>query len=329
VKAIAVQRVSVSFRFAVPRNSPLAPSSLLGSFRVRDDSIHDIPFLDIKSSSLPCSGMTKSIHTPEHARLIEILREIREEAGLLQVDMAKKLGRHQSFVSKYETGERWLDLVEFKQVCKAAKISLVDFVALFEGKSQRREFGHQVRIRVQGLGVLRLLDTKLKNIKADVNDMDEPNRCQRLLDRNQKSQHENGPLTRKEKSLRARVVGAPEFCSAWTSLSARKDGPLREPGGVREYTFLAGLARHPVEVGKRDLVERRSNAPFGLTESRKAASTSRPLCTRPRDRAARAPRCISPLATGDPSMVTSGQCGRQDTVLFYPGAVPLGQDERS
>jgi transcriptional regulator with XRE-family HTH domain len=83
--------------------------------------------------------MEKSTHTPEHARLINLLREIREEAGLRQVDMAKKLGRHQSFVSKYESGERRVDLVELRQVCKAARVGLVDFVARFEqGRKRRR-----------------------------------------------------------------------------------------------------------------------------------------------------------------------------------------------
>jgi len=43
----------------------------------------------------------------------------RERAGLTQTDVAARLGRPQSFVSKYESGERRLDLVEFIKICNA------------------------------------------------------------------------------------------------------------------------------------------------------------------------------------------------------------------
>lgn len=41
-----------------------------------------------------------------HARIVEVLVEARHAAGLRQVDLAKRLGRAQSFVSKYETHKR-------------------------------------------------------------------------------------------------------------------------------------------------------------------------------------------------------------------------------
>jgi len=46
--------------------------------------------------------------------------------------MAKKLGQPQSYVSKYESGERRLDVLELAQVCHAAGISLTDFAHLLE-----------------------------------------------------------------------------------------------------------------------------------------------------------------------------------------------------
>jgi len=67
------------------------------------------------------------------AHLLELLRQVRIEAGLRQVDLARKLRRPQSFVSKYESGERRLDLLELSQVCKALGTSLGDFVKRFEG----------------------------------------------------------------------------------------------------------------------------------------------------------------------------------------------------
>jgi transcriptional regulator with XRE-family HTH domain len=43
-------------------------------------------------------------------------------ANLTQLDVANRLGRPQSFVSKYESGERRLDVVEFLEVCAAVRV---------------------------------------------------------------------------------------------------------------------------------------------------------------------------------------------------------------
>lgn len=50
----------------------------------------------------------------------------------MQIELANNLRRPQSFVSKYEIGERRLDLVELRQICEALKIPLVEFVKRFE-----------------------------------------------------------------------------------------------------------------------------------------------------------------------------------------------------
>ena len=70
-------------------------------------------------------------HTPE-ARFQALLREIRSEAGLRQSELAEKLGQPQSFVSKYESGERRLDILELREVCKALGISLQNFIHRLE-----------------------------------------------------------------------------------------------------------------------------------------------------------------------------------------------------
>ncbi len=46
------------------------------------------------------------------------MREARDHAGLSQVELAGRLGRPQSFVSKYESGERRLDVAEFIEICE-------------------------------------------------------------------------------------------------------------------------------------------------------------------------------------------------------------------
>ena len=76
--------------------------------------------------------MRKSIHSSEQRRLESLLRAVRDEAGLRQVDVAVRLEKPQSFVSKYEAGERRLDLVELATVCRAIGITLAEFVERFE-----------------------------------------------------------------------------------------------------------------------------------------------------------------------------------------------------
>jgi len=68
----------------------------------------------------------------QQERLQSLLREIRLDADLRQSELAKRLGQPQSFVSKYESGERRLDLLELRQVCEAVGISLKEFIRKFE-----------------------------------------------------------------------------------------------------------------------------------------------------------------------------------------------------
>lgn len=54
-----------------------------------------------------------------YRRFRDLLVLARQQAGLTQADLAERLKRPQSFVSKYERGERRLDVVEFGEVAKA------------------------------------------------------------------------------------------------------------------------------------------------------------------------------------------------------------------
>jgi transcriptional regulator with XRE-family HTH domain len=69
---------------------------------------------------------------------LDLLRQVRLDAGLRQTDVAKKLGKPQSFVSNYESGERRLDLLELQAVCEVVGIKVADFVGRFEeGQADR------------------------------------------------------------------------------------------------------------------------------------------------------------------------------------------------
>ena len=76
--------------------------------------------------------MQKSRQSPESKVLLEMLNQLRNSSGIRQIDLADKLGVHQSFVSKYESGERRLDLIELRRICNVLGTSVVDFVADFE-----------------------------------------------------------------------------------------------------------------------------------------------------------------------------------------------------
>ena len=60
--------------------------------------------------------MRKSLHTRAYSVLRERLILARKGAGFTQQQLAKQIGRPQSFVAKYESGERRLDLVEFLEI---------------------------------------------------------------------------------------------------------------------------------------------------------------------------------------------------------------------
>lgn len=56
--------------------------------------------------------MPKTLRSPRHVRLIDLLVEQRKRAGLSQADLAKRLERYQSVVSSMESGGRRVDVVE-------------------------------------------------------------------------------------------------------------------------------------------------------------------------------------------------------------------------
>lgn len=63
-----------------------------------------------------------------------LLLEAREKAGLTQKAVSEALGKPQSFVSKYESGERKLEVLEFIEVCQALGVSAKAVMAKVEEK---------------------------------------------------------------------------------------------------------------------------------------------------------------------------------------------------
>ena len=87
----------------------------------------------------PARGVTKAIHTSDQRAFRELMLQARRKAGLTQRELAERLDKPQSFIAKYEGGERRLDVLEFVTI---AKVIGADPVRLFKSllKSVGRSF---------------------------------------------------------------------------------------------------------------------------------------------------------------------------------------------
>jgi transcriptional regulator with XRE-family HTH domain len=65
--------------------------------------------------------MSKSIHSNKYKKVIEQLKAARLEVGLTQVQVAQKLKRPQSYISKIERGERRVDVTELAEIAEIYK----------------------------------------------------------------------------------------------------------------------------------------------------------------------------------------------------------------
>lgn len=72
---------------------------------------------------------TKAIYSEEHKRLVERLIKAREEAELGQEEVARRLGRTQSYISKLESGQRRIDLIQLKGFAQIYKKPLTYFLS--------------------------------------------------------------------------------------------------------------------------------------------------------------------------------------------------------
>lgn len=66
--------------------------------------------------------MDRTTDSAEYQRVGDVLRQLRFEAGLTQVEMAERLQVTQSYISKYENGERRLDVIELRHVADALRV---------------------------------------------------------------------------------------------------------------------------------------------------------------------------------------------------------------
>lgn len=72
--------------------------------------------------------MPKAIYSQEHKYITKQLKNARLEAGLDQKEVAKLLGRTQSYISKVESGQRRIDIIQLKELAKIYRKNLDFFI---------------------------------------------------------------------------------------------------------------------------------------------------------------------------------------------------------
>lgn len=70
----------------------------------------------------------KSIYDQRYIEVVALVRKARERSGLTQREIAQRLGRPQSYLSKVETCERRIDFIELMQLCRVIGVTLADVV---------------------------------------------------------------------------------------------------------------------------------------------------------------------------------------------------------
>jgi len=76
--------------------------------------------------------MEKSIYTAEYSAVTDLVKELRKEAGITQVQMAEMLEQTQSLFSKYERGEIRLDVIQLRTIALKLGLTLTEFSAQLE-----------------------------------------------------------------------------------------------------------------------------------------------------------------------------------------------------
>ena len=76
--------------------------------------------------------MKKKVNVAQRNLMTDLLREVRLENGLTQVGLAARIEKDQAYVSRYESGQRRLDVLEVREICQAIGITLEEFIRRLE-----------------------------------------------------------------------------------------------------------------------------------------------------------------------------------------------------
>lgn len=109
--------------------------------RCAECHVGDNPILGFRGQVRYECSILKTLGTQAHDAFCSLLKQLRTDRNLTQLQLAERLALPQSYVSKYETGERRLDFIETAELCDALGLGLDKFAALFlrklEGQNAR------------------------------------------------------------------------------------------------------------------------------------------------------------------------------------------------
>jgi len=80
--------------------------------------------------------MASSLHSGKYQIFREMIVKIRKDADITQVQLAKELGKPQSYISKIENGERRIDFTEFIEIASILKIDTQQFIKTYQKKAK-------------------------------------------------------------------------------------------------------------------------------------------------------------------------------------------------
>lgn len=80
--------------------------------------------------------MASSLHSGKYQVFREMIVKIRKDSDITQVQLAKELGKPQSYISKIENGERRIDFTEFIEIAILLKIDIQEFINTYKRKAK-------------------------------------------------------------------------------------------------------------------------------------------------------------------------------------------------
>jgi len=83
----------------------------------------------------------KSVHSDRYNRFLKLVIDARKRAGLTQQELADKLKKPQSYISKYERGERRLDVIEFLEISQLLNVVAYNLLREIDSPSSSRDSG--------------------------------------------------------------------------------------------------------------------------------------------------------------------------------------------
>ena len=92
--------------------------------------------------------MPSSLHSHHYQIFRTLLVSARERSGFTQAQIATKLGKPQSFISKYERGERRLDFSEFIELADIIGVDVVEFIDNYRAEMLENAKGWEMTIKV-------------------------------------------------------------------------------------------------------------------------------------------------------------------------------------